>query len=356
LLEQGEDGVEVPVSETVVAKGDLSRRRTITEPKEHGDDRRPAGVVVAMRGLIADVDDGERVWPCTIRRILRTRRIAERNPVTVGDRVRFTVVADERGVQSEAVIEEVEPRQGTLSRVAGRRRQTIVANVDQAVIVASIGIPSFKSHLVDRYIVAAHDGGVEPIVCLNKLDLDTGGSARQHLEVYAGLGYQTLCTSVVTCLGVEELKATLAGKCSVIAGQSGVGKSSLLNAVDPRLNLRVGEVSTELQKGRHITTTARLIKLDSGGYVVDTPGVRSFDVAAVPINEVEMHFHEFVAFIPDCKFPDCSHTHELGCAVKAAVDGGHITAARYDSYCRILEERAREAQRLPDDQESLPES
>lgn len=333
---------DAPLIESVVAKGALSRKRTIVEGEDHADGL-ASGVVVAMRGLIAEVDDGTRVWPCTVRRILRTRQIAERHPVTVGDRVQFSIEADAGGVQNEGVIQTVEPRRGALTRVVRMRRHTVVANVDQAIVVASAGVPAFKPHLVDRYIVAALAGGIEPVICLNKIDLDREGEARAAVALYANLGYRTLQTSAQRGDGIEELRATLTAKCSAVAGQSGVGKSSLLNAVDPRLNLRVGEVNVETAKGRHVTTTATLIKLECGGYVVDTPGVKSFDLSAVPLGEIEMHFVEFAEFIPRCKFPDCTHRHEIACAVKAAVEDGDISSGRYESYCRMFEERFLEA-------------
>ncbi len=341
--EETTDADTAPLSESVVAKGDLSRNRTIIE---EDDAQRlahlPHGVVVAMRGLIAEVDDGQRVWPCTVRRVLRTRRIEERNPVTVGDRVRFTIEAGEQGVLNEGVIEAVEPRHGVLTRLAGRRKHAVAANVDQVIIVASVGAPPLKAHLIDRYIVAAHHGGITPVVCINKVDLDQRGEAKACLEVYRSLGYRTLASSVLSPQSIDELRAVLTGKCSAVAGQSGVGKSSLLNRVDPRLNLRVGEVSVETLKGRHTTTTAELIKLAGGGYVVDTPGVRSFDVSLVPLPEIEMHFVEFAPHIPNCKFPDCTHIHETGCAVKSAVESGKIDPDRYESYVRMFAERVPE--------------
>jgi len=329
----------VPLSESVVAKGDLSRKRTIiesTDPAHKGD---RDGVVVAMRGLIAEVDDGERIWPCTVRRVLRTLRIAERQAVTVGDRVRFSVEADEAGVQNEGAIEAVEPRRGELKRVSGKRVHTVVANVDQAIIVASVGIPSLKPHLIDRYLVAVHHGGITPVICINKSDQDADGEIPAALALYRSLGYTAIATSAVTGVGVDALRALLHGKCSAVAGQSGVGKSALLNAMDPSLNLRIGEVNEETFKGRHTTTTAQLIRLTGGGYVVDTPGVKSFDLSAVPLNEIEAHFADFAAHIPNCKFPDCTHTHEHNCAVKAARDAGQITEQRYESYVRMLQER-----------------
>lgn len=329
----------VPLSESVVAKGDLSRRRTIIESDDlaHKGDR--SGVVIAMRGLIAEVDDGQRVWPCTVRRILRTLRIAERQAITVGDRVHFSIEADETGVLNEGVVEQVEPRRGELKRVAKNRIHTVVANVDQAIIVASTGIPSLKPHLIDRYLVAVHHGDITPVICVNKCDLDADEEIPPVLELYRSLGYTAFAASAVSGEGIDTLRAQLAGKCSAVAGQSGVGKSSLLNAADPELNLRVGDVNLETLKGRHTTTTAHLIKLAGGGYVVDTPGVRSFDLSAVPLNEIEAHFVEFVPHIPNCRYPDCTHTHEHDCAVKAALDRGEITAQRYESYVRMLQER-----------------
>ncbi len=335
-----DNAADAHTTENVVAKGELSRKRTVIEQDRDWDSwTHPKGVVVAMRGLIAEVDDGTRVWPCTVRRVLRTLHIDERHPVTIGDRVKFTIEADGHGVMNEGVIEAVAERHGSLTRVVDRRLHTIVANVDQAVIVASVGIPPLKSHLIDRYIVAAHAGGIEPVVCINKVDSDVGQVVDKTLSLYKSLGYRTLATSAIAGTGIDNLKALLADKCSVVTGQSGVGKSSLLNAIDPTLRLRVGEVSPDTYKGQHITTTAILIKLPFGGYVVDTPGIKSFDLSAVPINEIEMHFTEFADHIPHCKFPDCSHTHEIGCAVKQAVEEGAVHPERYESYARMFEER-----------------
>lgn len=327
-------------SERVQAKGDLSRKRTITRHDADADAANlHEGVVVAMRGLFAQVDDGRDVWLCTVRRVLRTRLIREHHPVTTGDRVLFSVARTASGGQRDGVIERVGPRKGVLCRMVRRRRHVVAANVDQAIIVSSAGAPPFKPHLIDRYIVAAHDGGVEPIIGLNKIDLDSGGSARQYLRIYESLGYRTVTTCAVSGAGVARLRRILHARCSVLVGQSGVGKSSLLNAVDPRLRLRTGAVNTDIRKGRHITTTALLIRLDGGGYVVDTPGVRSFDLSAVNLNDIEAHMREFADYIPHCKFPDCTHRHESGCAVKAAATAGQIHADRYDSYVRMYEER-----------------
>ena len=331
-----------PSSENVVAKGDLSRRRTVIVHDDAAD--RPGlhqGTVVTMSGLYADVDDGVRIWNCTVRRILRTRLIQGRHPVTVGDHVRFTVEGEyegvaQEGVAKEGVIESVEPRTGQLCRRTGRRIQTIVANVDLAVIISSAAEPPPRINLIDRYIVSSLVGGITPVICMNKIDLDVKGYAASLLNRYAHLGYRTLRTSASDGRGIDDLRNVLRDQASVVAGQSGVGKSSLLNALQPGLALRIGAMIEKFDKGRHTTTTSSLIRLDFGGYVVDTPGIRSFDVSDVPRQQLEAYFVEFVPLLPDCKFPDCTHTHETDCRVKDAVDRGEIHPDRYDSYVRLF--------------------
>ena len=231
----------------------------------------------------------------------------------------------------------VDPRRGVLRRRARKRVHTIVANVDQAIIVTSAREPTPKPNLIDRYIVAAHAGEITPVICMNKIDLDDGEAA-ELLDRYQSLGYTTLRTSASRGDGIDALREALHGKSSVVAGQSGVGKSSLLNAIQPDLGLRTGDVMQQTQKGRHTTTTARLIRLDCGGYVIDTPGIRSFDLTVIPREEFEAHFIEFVDIVADCKFPDCTHTHEDDCALKAAVERGDVHPERYRSYLQMYED------------------
>lgn len=325
--------------ETVRAKGELSRHRTVTVHEEDAklSEGVRRGVVVAMRGLFANVDDGERIRLCTVRRILRTRLIEERHPVTVGDRVRFLVESRGDEATAEGVIEAVEPRRGQLRRRSGRRIHTMVANVDQALIVSSAGEPSPKPHLIDRYIIAALAGEITPVICMNKTDLDTGGEAVALLDRYSALGYAVVATSTVTGAGIESLRKLLHNTASVIAGQSGVGKSSLLNVVEPGLKLDTKDVSDQTRKGRHTTTTATLIRLAAGGYVVDTPGIRSLDLTTVDRCEYEALFVEFPEHVANCKFPGCTHRHEIECAVKSAVERGDIHPDRYESYVRLFE-------------------
>jgi len=341
--------------ESVRAKGDLSRRRTIIV----GDARDAAlreGLVVALRGLIAEVEenpgpragDAVQTWACTVRRVLRTRLIKERHPIAVGDRVKFAPVevAGETGRFAlegrelpEAVIEAVEPRRTTLVRQYERKVHAVAANVDVVVIVASANAPTLRPHLIDRYMVMAHHGGMRPVVCINKADLDADGAAAAVAKRYRCLGYRAIMTCVLDGLGLDELCDAVRDATSVFVGQSGVGKSSLLNALAPGFRLRVGEL-TEMERGRHTTTTAQLLKWPFGGHVVDTPGVRQFEFAEIEAHEIDDCFVEFVDLIPRCRFAGCSHTHEVGCAVKQAVEEGRIAPERYDSYCKMYEECA----------------
>lgn len=331
--------LDAPSSEMVRAKGELSRHRTIVErDADAAGGAFNRGVVIAMRGLYAEVNDGERVWSCTIRRVLRTRLIEDRHPVVVGDRVLFRIPSSGHGSRREGVIESVEPRKTQLRRRAGRRIQTMVANVDQVVIVASAAEPAPHPHLIDRYLVASLASGLTPVICMNKMDLDDSGQARDLLERYEALGHATVATSVTSDKGMDALRTVFKDQQSVVAGQSGVGKSSLLNALQPGLRLQTASVSAQSSLGRHTTTTAHLFELDFGGYVVDTPGIRSLDLSIVARNEYEAYFTEFAEHLAHCQFADCTHTHETRCSVKAAVEAGDIHPERYQSYVRLFQE------------------
>lgn len=330
-------------SESVRAKGDLSRKRTVIVGDESDEMTWRHGTVVAMRGRVAEVDDGEATWACTVRRMLRTRLIGERHPVAVGDRVRFSPSAGGSRMVSESqdlaegVIEEVADRTTTLTRHYDRRDQVIAANVDCAVICMATDEPTLRPHLIDRYLVAAHRGEMRPVICINKADLDADGFATEVIARYADIGYTALLTSVRERLGIEELRNAIRDQTSVFVGPSGVGKSSLLNVLNPEFSLPVGGL-TDLRRGRHTTTTAQLLKWPFGGYVVDTPGIRQFELTRVPSEELEAYFKEFVDLIPGCGFPNCSHIHEAGCAILAAVEDGRIHPARHESFCRMYEE------------------
>jgi ribosome biogenesis GTPase / thiamine phosphate phosphatase len=336
-----------PISaERVRAKGDLSRHRTVVqdEPAEGGDhDADPAahlavdlaecrtGRVVRVHGLetVVEDDDG-RLVRCGVRRLLKTLAIDGRNVVAVGDRVWFRPAGDGQGQ-----IENVGARRGTITRGYRRREHVLVANVDQVLIVSSFEQPGLKLPLIDRYLISAEKGGVQPVIVLNKADLVDLASYQWVLGLYTQLGYETLATSAADGRGIERLRAILGRGVTAVSGQSGVGKSSLLNAIQPGLNLRVREVSDWTWKGKHTTTNAELIRLEAGGSVVDTPGLRQFELWGVEPGEVEGFFVEFRPYIPRCKFPDCSHTHEAECAIKDAVHWDRIHFGRYESYLKL---------------------
>lgn len=290
------------------------------------------GRVLAVHGLTSTVaaDDGTE-YQCAVRRLLKTLSTDLRHVVAAGDRVLFRP-ADHR----EGIIERVEPRHGVLSRDSRGRQHVIVANVDQLVIVASAAEPYLKPNLIDRFLVSAEQSRLRAVLCINKADLVDTASLQPLVGIYAQMGYTVLLTSARDGLGVDRLRKRLLGNQSVIAGQSGVGKSSLLNAVQPGLGLAVSQVSAETQKGRHTTTTARLIPLVGGGHVVDTPGIRQFQLWDMVPAEIGALYRDLRPLVSLCAFPDCTHNHESGCAVKDAVADGWLDARRYESYLHLF--------------------
>jgi ribosome biogenesis GTPase len=331
--------------ERVRAKGDLSRKRTIIEAdvETDGDRVMPAvdaaclpGRVLRVHGLdnVVRTDDG-REYRCKVRRLLKTLATDERNVVTTGDRVWVRP-----SLNDEGFIEGVEPRHGILTRASRGREHVIVANVDQVVIVVALKEPELKPHLIDRYLASAEQGGIRPVVCLNKADLVEPAQCQPLIGFYSQLGVPALLTSAETGMGLDRLRRLLYGRQTVFSGQSGVGKSSLLNAIQPGLGLLVRTVSETNQKGRHTTTTAQLLELHFGGWVVDTPGIRQFELWDIRPEEVEGFFAEFRPYVPLCGYPDCTHTHEDRCAVKEAVARRQISERRYVSYLGMFEGRA----------------
>jgi ribosome biogenesis GTPase len=330
-------------SERISGKGDISRKRTVAGAEVVEDDSgrlilpevdretSRIGRVLRVQGLVSIVrDEGGSIYQCATRRLLKTLATDQRHIVAAGDVVWFRPAG-----AAEGIIERVEPRRGVVSRTSRGRQHVLVANIDQLIIVTSAAEPRLKPNLIDRLLVTAEKGGIRPIICINKIDLIDPADLMPLVGVYAQLGYDVLLVSAVRGTGIHRLRNQLAGAQSVFTGQSGVGKSSLLNAVEPGLDLRVQSVSGETQKGRHTTTTAGLIPLSFGGYVVDTPGIRQFQLWDVIPEEVAGFFRDLRPYVSRCRFPDCTHTHEDNCAVKDAVADGWIDARRYESYVQI---------------------
>jgi ribosome biogenesis GTPase len=336
-------------SERISGKGDLTRHRTVsaqqaTRPDDSGVDVHLTadesvclqGRVISVHGLTNAVlaNDGK-VYHCATRRLLKTLTTDQRHVVAAGDRVLFRPTT--QGTAAEGIVERIEPRHGCLSREVRGRQHIIVTNVDQVVIVTSAAQPRLKPNLIDRLLVAAEKGQMRPVLCINKVDLVDIASLQPLVGVYSQMGYQVLLVSATTGFGIDRFRRVLAHRESVVTGQSGVGKSSLLNSAEPALTLTVATVSEENEKGRHTTTSARLIPLSFGGFVVDTPGIRQFQLWNVIAEETINYYRDLRAYVSLCRFPNCTHTHEADCAVKDAVADGRLDARRYESYCYLRE-------------------
>ena len=334
---------DMATGQSVSGKGDLTRKRTVVDA-EIGEDASGAivlpavdpaicrqGRVLRVQGLHSAVqlDDGT-IRMCATRRLLKTLSTDQRHVVAAGDRVWVRPAGT-----SEGIIERVEPRMGVLSRTSRSRQHVLVANVDQLLIVTSAAQPRLKPNLLDRYLVTAEKTRIEPVICINKVDLVNRADLEPLIGVYSQLGYRTLQVSATMGWGMKALHQLLQGRASAVTGQSGVGKSSLLNLIEPGLALRVQSVSNESEKGKHTTTTAELIPLSLGGFVVDTPGIRQFQLWDVSPEEVAGFFRDLRPYVSHCRYPDCTHTHEEPCAVKDAVADGFIDVRRYESYLQI---------------------
>lgn len=332
-------------TERVSGKGDLTRKRTIVGIEASQSDagfavERQVDKAEALRGRVLSVhglssvvaaDDG-RIIQCATRRVLKNLSTDLRHVVVAGDIVYFRPEG-----ASDGLIERVEPRRSVLCRTSRKRQHILVANVDQLLIVASAAEPTLKPNLIDRFLVEAERNRIPALICINKIDLVEPADLQPLAGVYGQMGYPVLLVSAEKGIGIDRLRRIVAGKQSVVAGQSGVGKSSILNSIEPGLALRVSEVSSENQKGKHTTTTARLIPLELGGYVVDTPGIRQFQLWDVIPEEVAGYYRDVRPFVNLCRFQDCTHLHEADCGVKDAVADGRLDVRRYESYCHLFE-------------------
>lgn len=309
------------------------------------------GIVLRATSGGYTVDCGGRIYHCSLRgnlkkrfeyntsesvarRVTRVRPARVNDPIAVGDRVRFVETHHGAGA-----IEEILPRISQFSRTGFRGiEQTVVANLDRLMVVFACAEPNPDVWLLDRFLVAAGLAGIVPFIVANKIDLLTDTTPQQLFAEYFAAGYRVIPVSAHRGDGIDALRAELAGHISAYVGPSGAGKSSLLNALQPGLNLRTTAIGAVTYKGRHTTTSAQLIPLHTGGWVVDTPGLRQLNPAAAERDAVAACFPEFQQFLSGCRFSDCRHESEPECRLKEAVERGAVSARRYRSFLALAAE------------------
>lgn len=326
--------------ERIMPQGERERRRRV-ETAAFESKTESGETAEGLQGTVIEVSTGMcrvtlngQTLLCRLRGSLSAEETGFMNVVAVGDKV----IISEDG-QGGGVVEMVLPRQNVLARpdtFYGHLQQILAANVDQLLIVAAWRQPHFWPELIDRYLITAGLNNIAPIICINKVDLaDNRNELDTYLLPYQQLGHTLVLTSVVTGEGLQALGDLLSGKITVLSGMSGVGKSSLLSAIQPGFELRVNEVSESSGEGQHTTTQAVMLPFGDDGYVVDTPGIRKFGLSELARSELIEFYPEFLRFINFCRFGNCAHIHEPDCAVRDAVHQGHIAEWRYHNYRKL---------------------
>jgi len=309
------------------------------KPQRHNptvsDSPRQTGLIIRAQSGFFTVLGAESAAPvtCQLRGRLKQGK-REGDLAAIGDRVIFSLLADGSGV-----VEEVLPRKSEIIRLdprpQGEYRQILLANPDQAIFVFACANPQPKLRMLDRFLVIAEKQKVPALIVANKVDLIGKSAALSLFGIYSSLGYPVLFTSTLSGEGLEELRRALGGKLSALAGPSGVGKSSLMNAIQPGLGIAVGEISQAMKKGKHTTNFRQLHPLEGGGWVADAPGWKSLALWDTEPEELEAYFPDLRPLVENCQFSDCSHTHEPGCAVQSALRAGTLHPERYQSFLRL---------------------
>ncbi|MGH1365480.1 MAG: ribosome small subunit-dependent GTPase A [Calditrichia bacterium] len=292
-------------------------------------------VLTATRMTYIVLVDNERIT-CTLRGKLAGKKSGF-TPIKAGDNVDISLNSDPN-TDIKGIIEEVHPRTSQLSRTIESRahhEHIIAANIDQLLIILSAKSPAFKPGILDRYLVIAEKNELNALICLNKIDLADKAEFLRYAEYYEKIGYSFLFTSAETGAGVKALEVVLSNAVTAIVGHSGVGKSSLIKAIAPSLDIRLGEISERTNKGQHTTTAAELYPLKNKSFVIDTPGVRELGLWEIYKRDLPEYFCDIAAISMECKFADCQHVKEPGCAVKEAVEQGEFLPERYDNYLAI---------------------
>jgi len=306
------------------------------------------GRVIKSTGSWYSVIDQENItYQCRVKGKLRTKGIKSTNPITVGDWVIFEKESEQLhvGTVKNGVIVGVNERKNYIIRKSinlSKEAHIIASNIDQALLVITLKKPLTTTTFIDRFLASAEAYNIPTILIFNKIDLYSEEEKEflsQLLLIYSRIGYRCLETSVTTCQGLDDLKKLIKDKINVISGHSGVGKSSIINTLDPLLNLKTGAISDYHQQGKHITTFSEMFPLAFGGYIIDTPGIRGFGIIDMHKKEIYHFFKEIFAISNQCKFYNCTHLHEPGCAVIEAVKSGIIALSRYESYLNIIDDK-----------------
>lgn len=286
-------------------------------------------------------DSGER-WECRIRGKMRLKGLRTTNPIAVGDRVDFDAEDTEAG--NQGVITRIHERANAIIRKSvnlSHEAHVVASNIDVAFLVVTLSKPRTSTGFIDRFLVTAEAYGVQSVLIFNKTDLYGEDERDFHdylTAVYTDIGYDCLDTCAKDAVGVQEVYDRIAGKTAMFGGHSGVGKSTLINAMEPGLNIRTAEVSESHEKGKHTTTFAEMHPLENGGFIIDTPGIKGFGIVNIEPEELHHYFPEMFALLPECKFHNCRHMNEPGCAVHAALEKNYIAEHRYDSYVAMVQQ------------------